>query len=106
VPETPVAAFPTSTRVTPEQRQEDALARYTVVADDREAVEQLLREVTGSLLSAERLIVHLKGSRRLAQRGRDTTKASMVATNANLLKVRIAPCTRAPPPHPHRTPLC
>lgn len=89
-PALPAAAQPTSTTATPEQRQEEALTRFSQIQDDPKAVEGLLKEITGNLLSAERLISHLQSGRRLAQLGRDSTKASMVATNSNLLKVRNA----------------
>jgi hypothetical protein len=87
-PSMPPCALPLSTITTPEQRQDDALTRFNQVQDDPKAVEVLLKEITGNLLAAERLISHLQAGRRLAQHGRDTTKATMVATNSNLLKVR------------------
>lgn len=86
-PMVPATAVATSTTTTPEQRQEHAMARFTQLRDDPKAVESLLKETTDNLLSAERLIGYLQSSRRLAQSGRDATKATMVATNSNLLKV-------------------
>jgi hypothetical protein len=91
IPTLPPAALPTSTSLSPKQRQEDAMTRFTQVRDDPKAVEGLLKEVTGNLLVAERLISHLQAGRHLAQRGHDSSKASMIATNSNLLKVLPTP---------------
>ena len=76
---------------TPEQRHAATVARAAAAADDREAQAALLLEVSSQLLAAERLIAQQAQSVRIAQRGRDTTKADMVATNSKLLKVPPTP---------------
>eukprot|EP00892_Ulva_mutabilis_P006187 jgi/Ulvmu1/3940/UM018_0163.1 len=71
----------------PEQRHASNLARAAAIAEDKDAQAALVRELSGNLLAAEQLIAQQAQSVRIAQRGRDTIKADMVATNSKLLKV-------------------
>lgn len=97
----PAAAAPpavATASTSPERRHASTMARAAAAADDRDAQAALLLEVSGQLLAAERLIAQQTQSVRIAQRGRDTTKADMVATNSKLLKV-------APPIPPQKSVL-
>lgn len=78
------------------ERQDQLAKRMTQAAADPEAQAELVMELHGHLMNAERMIASLQGSTRMAQKTRDASKSSMVHENMDLLKVSsLAPCFAA-----------